>query len=157
MTAIGSDGKEVTGAIDLVGVGVLRFRFGAQADIGAGFGAKHLCSCVFVGGRDYDACRRDLGPEMEPVKSKLVEVEVRDLLSEYDFPGDDIPFVIGSALMRHAVAEAARADFVRFVSDPDYPCLGARAALRRGGCRVRCRATRGRCRWPSSSSARSRT
>src|SRR6187401_622227 len=29
---------------------------------------------------------------------ELVEVEVRDLLSEYEFPGDDIPFVIGSAL-----------------------------------------------------------
>jgi elongation factor Tu len=27
-----------------------------------------------------------------------VEVEVRDLLSEYDFPGDDIPFITGSAL-----------------------------------------------------------
>jgi len=29
---------------------------------------------------------------------ELVEMEVRDLLSEYDFPGDDIPFVKGSAL-----------------------------------------------------------
>ncbi|HTT28683.1 MAG TPA: elongation factor Tu [Solirubrobacteraceae bacterium] len=29
---------------------------------------------------------------------ELVEVEIRDLLSEYDFPGDDIPFVAGSAL-----------------------------------------------------------
>src|SRR6201746_305750 len=29
---------------------------------------------------------------------ELVEVEVRELLSSYDFPGDDIPFVIGSAL-----------------------------------------------------------
>src|SRR3712207_8584800 len=29
---------------------------------------------------------------------ELVEVEVRDLLSQYDFPGDDIPFVTGSAL-----------------------------------------------------------
>jgi len=29
---------------------------------------------------------------------ELVEVEVRELLSEYEFPGDDIPFVIGSAL-----------------------------------------------------------
>jgi elongation factor Tu len=29
---------------------------------------------------------------------ELVEVEVRDLLNEYDFPGDDIPFVVGSAL-----------------------------------------------------------
>jgi len=29
---------------------------------------------------------------------ELVEVEIRDLLSEYDFPGDDIPFITGSAL-----------------------------------------------------------
>ncbi len=29
---------------------------------------------------------------------ELVEVEVRDLLSEYDFPGDDVPFITGSAL-----------------------------------------------------------
>jgi elongation factor Tu len=29
---------------------------------------------------------------------ELVELEVRELLSSYDFPGDDIPFVIGSAL-----------------------------------------------------------
>ena len=28
----------------------------------------------------------------------LVEIEVRDLLSEYDFPGDDIPVIRGSAL-----------------------------------------------------------
>ncbi|SEQ85815.1 elongation factor Tu [Piscibacillus halophilus] len=30
---------------------------------------------------------------------ELVEMEVRDLLSEYDFPGDDVPVVKGSALM----------------------------------------------------------
>jgi elongation factor Tu len=29
---------------------------------------------------------------------ELVEVEIRELLSEYDFPGDDIPFITGSAL-----------------------------------------------------------
>jgi elongation factor Tu len=29
---------------------------------------------------------------------ELVEVEVRELLSEYDFPGDEIPFITGSAL-----------------------------------------------------------
>lgn len=29
---------------------------------------------------------------------ELVEVEVRDLLNEYEFPGDDVPFVVGSAL-----------------------------------------------------------
>ncbi|WP_203301826.1 elongation factor Tu, partial [Marinobacter sediminum] len=30
---------------------------------------------------------------------ELVEMEVRDLLSQYDFPGDDTPIVTGSALM----------------------------------------------------------
>jgi len=30
---------------------------------------------------------------------ELVELEVRDLLTEYDFPGDDIPVVSGSALL----------------------------------------------------------
>ncbi|XMB86691.1 elongation factor Tu [Mycoplasmatota bacterium WC44] len=30
---------------------------------------------------------------------ELVEMEVRDLLTEYDFPGDDIPVIMGSALL----------------------------------------------------------
>lgn len=38
---------------------------------------------------------------------ELVEMEVRDLLSSYDFPGDDIPIVKGSALK---ALEAAQAD-----------------------------------------------
>ena len=29
---------------------------------------------------------------------ELVELEVRELLSDYDFPGDDIPIIVGSAL-----------------------------------------------------------
>ena len=29
---------------------------------------------------------------------ELVEMEVRELLSKYDFPGDDIPIIMGSAL-----------------------------------------------------------
>ena len=29
---------------------------------------------------------------------ELVEMEIRDLLSEYDFPGDDLPVIQGSAL-----------------------------------------------------------
>nr|YP_009395653.1 translation elongation factor Tu [Vertebrata isogona]ARW64498.1 translation elongation factor Tu [Vertebrata isogona] len=31
--------------------------------------------------------------------SELVELEVRELLDKYEFPGDDIPFVAGSALL----------------------------------------------------------
>ena len=45
---------------------------------------------------------------------ELVEMEVRDLLSSYDFPGDDIPIIKGSALK---ALEAAQAD-VDVKSDP---------------------------------------
>ena len=34
----------------------------------------------------------------DPELIELVEMEVRDLLSSYDFPGDDVPIVVGSAL-----------------------------------------------------------
>ena len=34
----------------------------------------------------------------DPELLELVEMEVRELLSEYDFPGDDIPVITGSAL-----------------------------------------------------------
>ena len=34
----------------------------------------------------------------DPELLELVELEVRELLSSYDFPGDDIPIVTGSAL-----------------------------------------------------------
>ena len=34
----------------------------------------------------------------DPELLELVEMEVRDLLNEYEFPGDDIPVIIGSAL-----------------------------------------------------------
>ncbi|MGB9147925.1 MAG: GTP-binding protein, partial [Acidobacteriaceae bacterium] len=34
----------------------------------------------------------------DPELLELVELEVRELLSKYDFPGDDIPIVTGSAL-----------------------------------------------------------
>jgi elongation factor Tu len=35
----------------------------------------------------------------DPELLDLVEMEVRELLSSYQFPGDDIPIVRGSALM----------------------------------------------------------
>ncbi len=34
----------------------------------------------------------------DPELLELVEMEIRELLSEYDFPGDDTPIIIGSAL-----------------------------------------------------------
>ncbi len=46
----------------------------------------------------------------------LVEMEVRDLLSEYDFPGDDIPIIRGSA---RVALESANND----VTAPEYACI----------------------------------
>ena len=47
---------------------------------------------------------------------ELVEMEIRDLLSEYDFPGDDTPIVCGSALQ---VLESSATD----PSAPEYKCI----------------------------------
>ena len=49
----------------------------------------------------------------DPELLELVEMEIRDLLSEYEFPGDDIPIVKGSAL---GVLESASTD----PSAPEY-------------------------------------
>ena len=46
----------------------------------------------------------------------LVEMEIRDLLSQYEFPGDDIPIVRGSA--REAL-ESSNTD----LSAPEYACI----------------------------------
>lgn len=40
----------------------------------------------------------------------LVEMEIRDLLTEYSFPGDDIPVIRGSALKAMQAAAEGRAD-----------------------------------------------
>jgi len=46
----------------------------------------------------------------------LVEMEIRDLLSEYEFPGDDTPIVRGSAL-ESLESESQNPD------DPEYKCI----------------------------------
>ena len=43
----------------------------------------------------------------DPELLELVELEVRELLSSYDFPGDDIPIVKGSALAALGGRDAA--------------------------------------------------
>ncbi len=49
---------------------------------------------------------------------ELVELEVRELLSEYDFPGDDIPVVMGSALKAlEAAGEGPDADCIQELMD----------------------------------------
>ncbi len=47
---------------------------------------------------------------------ELVEMEIRELLTEYDFPGDDIPIIKGSALQ---VLESTSTD----PNAPEYACI----------------------------------
>ncbi len=51
---------------------------------------------------------------------ELVEMEVRDLLSHYKFPGDDIPIVKGSALKAMNAAMEANVDVT---THPDCKCI----------------------------------
>ena len=52
----------------------------------------------------------------DPELLELVEMEVRDLLSSYDFPGDEIPIVKGSSLK---VLESTSTD----PNAPEYQCI----------------------------------
>src|SRR5512147_991721 len=55
----------------------------------------------------------------DPELIELVEMELRDLLKKYEFPGDEIPIVRGSALkaMERALAADSKAD------DPAFKCI----------------------------------
>ena len=52
----------------------------------------------------------------DPELLDLVEMEIRDLLSEYEFPGDDIPIIRGSA--RNALLSTSND-----ISAPEYACI----------------------------------
>ena len=52
----------------------------------------------------------------DPELLELVEMEIRDLLTEYEFPGDDTPIVKGSGLQ---VLESASTD----PAAPEYACI----------------------------------
>jgi elongation factor Tu len=47
----------------------------------------------------------------DPELIELVEMEVRELLSEYDFPGDDAPILSGSAVKVQEMLESGNVDF----------------------------------------------
>ena len=52
----------------------------------------------------------------DPELMELVEMEIRDLLNEYEFPGDDTPIVSGSGLQ---VLESTSTD----INAPEYKCI----------------------------------
>ena len=43
-----------------------------MAQVGAGYVAKQICSCVYVAGREVDACRADLMPSMDPIDVQVL-------------------------------------------------------------------------------------
>ncbi len=53
----------------------------------------------------------------DPELLELVEMEIRELLTEYGFPGDDTPIIKGSALKALEAAQAGHAD------DPACKCI----------------------------------
>ena len=53
----------------------------------------------------------------DPELLDLVEMEIRELLSSYDFPGDEVPVIRGSALKAMEAAAAGHAD------DPACDCI----------------------------------
>ena len=56
----------------------------------------------------------------DPELIELVEMEVRELLSKYDFPGDDVPIIKGSALK---AMEAAMNLTTDVLNSPDCKCI----------------------------------
>ncbi len=66
----------------------------------------------------------------DPELLELVEMEIRDLLSSYDFPGDEIPIVKGSALVALEDGDAEKGknsilklmeEVDRYIPQPDRP------------------------------------
>ena len=55
----------------------------------------------------------------DPELIELVEMEVRDLLSSYDFPGDEVPIVVGSALKALEGDEEAKQSILKLMDEVD--------------------------------------
>ena len=57
----------------------------------------------------------------DPELLELVEMEVRELLNEYGFPGDDTPIIKGSALKALECAQNSEPDVI--ATSPDTECI----------------------------------
>ncbi len=61
--------------IGLIAIGYAKTR--SQAQIGAGYVAHQVCSCIFVAQRSQEGCLPDLLPSMGAIRSEIVEVAGR--------------------------------------------------------------------------------
>jgi hypothetical protein len=71
--------KAVLGLVALLvvggGVGYLVWLrpFLALANVGIGYVAKQMCSCVYVAERSFDSCRPDMMESMDDIRAELTE------------------------------------------------------------------------------------
>lgn len=69
-----------SGLVVLVAAGAFAITYpkvSTLADVGAGYAAHQVCSCMFVADRSEASCRRDLPPDMAPVRSERIERDGR--------------------------------------------------------------------------------
>ena len=76
-----SIGVGVTFALLVVG-GAIYLK--PQADVGVGYVAKQVCSCVYLGARDYDQCRSDQPDFVAPIDAEHI-TELQGVKASY-FP-----------------------------------------------------------------------
>jgi len=65
----------------------------------------------------------------DPELLELVEMDIRDLLNQYDFPGDDTPIIKGSALKALEVASSDKSDAEVLASPEVKPILDLMDAI----------------------------
>ena len=66
----------IAGGVLVVGVVAAALMLGPGAvqmsRVGSGYVAKQVCSCMYVAGRDFDACRADMPADMDPIEAEAV-------------------------------------------------------------------------------------
>ena len=91
---------------------------------------EHLLLCNQVGVKQIVVYMNKADQNDDPEMIELVEMEIRELLTEYDFPGDDTPIIVGSALkaLEGDTSEIGVPSVVKlietldsFVEEPDRP------------------------------------
>ena len=89
------------------------WRLERSAEVGAGYVAKEVCSCMFVGGRSLESCRSDVPESMDRVRAEALPDGVRGFV-----PG------LASRVARHEPASAARCTELFEESPMRFPELG---------------------------------
>ena len=80
---------------------------------------EHILLARQVGVPAFVVCLNKVDMVDDPELLDLVELEVRELLSQYEFPGDDIPVIRLSALKAMEGDEAAQKDIEKLMEEVD--------------------------------------